>query len=101
MAQRNNKEEDIKIYNFKFITTCNNLNIGNVVFDGKKVIIFEIETDTYQRAVEAMKNKYIAQFNGSKDVYNQFIRTVFGTEMIVEVSPADQIGREKVEIPNK
>lgn len=91
--------EVIKIYNFRFITTCSNLNIANVVFNKKKVVIFEIDTDTYERAADAFKKQYLAQFNNNEEQYNQFIHYVFGDQMIVEIVPSESIRREIVEIP--
>lgn len=98
MPMQKKVEDDIKIYNFRFITTCSNLNIANIVFDRKKVVVFEVETDTYERALQAMKTNFLPQFNGKIDLYNQFIHSVFGSDMLVEIVPADTIRREVVEI---
>ena len=78
------KVPETKKYLFRFLATVSNLNIGNVVFSDKEVIIY---STTALNQVEA-KNKFSLwvknKMGNDQNNFNMFFHAVFGKEVVME-----------------
>lgn len=76
--------QERKSYLFRFLTTVSNLNIGNVVFSDKEVIVYSTLAQTQQEA----KNKFAVwvkeKMGNDQDAFNMFFRAVFGNSLVME-----------------
>lgn len=73
-----------KTYLFRFLATVSNLNIGNVVFSDKEVIIYSTTARNQQEA----KNQFAVWVKGKmgndQNNFNMFFRAVFGKTVTME-----------------
>ena len=76
--------ETKSFYLFRFITTVSNLNIGNVIFSDKEVIIYSTTALSQQEA----KNKFSAwvkeKMGNDQNSFNMFFKAVFGNSVVME-----------------
>lgn len=64
---------------YRFITTISNVNIGNVIFDNRDVVVFECDAHSQKEAVNIYKKAIITRFNGDENLANTFVASVFGS----------------------
>ena len=76
---------------YKFIATCNNLNVSNVIFNNIKVVICEVDATNYDAAFDKFQAAVMKMFNGDVSKYNTFMNAVFGKDILVEATKVDQI----------
>lgn len=84
-------EETKELRRYKFIATCNNLNISNVIFNNIKVIIYQINTTSFEIAFNEFQKVILKMFDGDVVKYNTFMHSVFGDTITVESTPLEYV----------
>lgn len=88
--------EEVKpvLTRYKFIANCNNINVSNVIFNGIKVVIYEVDAPNYDAAFDSFQKAVLKMFNGDVPKYNKFMAAVFGDDILVESVKVDQIKQD-------
>ena len=83
---------------YRFITTINNVNIGNVIFDNRNVVVFECDAHSQKEAINIYKKAIITRFKGDENMANAFVASVFGSadNIVVEEYEKGAIARSVI-----
>ena len=78
------KKPEQKQYFFRFLATVSNLNIGNVVFSNKEVIIYSTTAKNQMEAKDKFAMWVKGKMGNDQGNFNMFFRAVFGKEVMME-----------------
>lgn len=75
-----------KVKRYRFMTTLNNVNIGNAIHNNVQVAVFNCVADSEDAAMLAFR-EHVAKNMGGRDNYATYFRAVFGDAVTIESYP--------------
>lgn len=75
-----------KVQRYRFLTTLNNVNIGNAIHNNVQVVVFTCIADSEDAAMLAFR-EHVAKNVGGPDNYATYFRAVFGDAVTIESYP--------------
>lgn len=95
LTTEDNKEDAPKATHFRFITTLNNVNIGNAIHNNVQVVIFQCVATDEKTAIKLFRDK-VAKSMGSVADYATYFRAVFGDAVTIESYSDGSVSRRVV-----
>lgn len=84
-----------KVKRYRFITTLNNVNIGNAIHNKVQVVVFNCVADSEDAAMLAFR-EHVAKSMGGPENYATYFRAVFGDAVTIESYPDEVITKRVI-----
>lgn len=81
---------------YRFMTTLNNVNIGNAIHHNIQVVVYTCKAMTEADALLAFREHIAKNMKGNQAAYAQYFKAVFGKAVIIESYEPGAVERKAV-----